>query len=160
LSDNSHAAKVDLALLVAAGPAPLPPQGLPRLVNLSLPPALRLGLEGAPTPPPLTSGGGDVEQGAPGSQEQVEQGPALPFLHGPGVLAALPPGDLGSLEVALRRFLDDLERARQGLGGDDDRRGLYLWVVAAASMAAACEIARRQLRRPAVALPPDHPFIG
>jgi len=71
----------------------------------------------------------------------------------PAVLAALPSVELAALETGLRQFLAQLEAAGRDLTGDDGD-GLGPWLVAAGAAAAACEIARRQLRRQADATPP------
>jgi hypothetical protein len=87
-----------------------------------------------------------------------------------GALPLPPPVPLPVLEAAMQRFLEQLERLGQRLDGDRDENGLWPWIVAGGAAAAACEIARRQLRRPrgVPALPGDRlpdsptqtPFTG
>jgi hypothetical protein len=62
-------------------------------------------------------------------------------------LLALPPLDVTALERGLQQFLARLEAAGRDLVGDGDGARIVPWVVAGAATAAACEIARRQLRR-------------
>jgi hypothetical protein len=81
------------------------------------------------------------------NEEQSEEGPVLPAPQVSGVLAALPPSDLSALELGMRQFLDQLGKAGQRLTSYSDGIGLYLWIVATATAAGACEIARRQLAR-------------
>jgi hypothetical protein len=71
----------------------------------------------------------------------------------PDVLAVLRPPDLSALEMALQQFLERLGHAAPHTAEGGDGTGLYPWVVAWTAAAAACEIARRQLRRPAPAGP-------
>jgi hypothetical protein len=95
----------------------------------------------------------------PGSGPSGGQGPAPPSgrdaeqldeaQHRAGVQTALPAADLSAVELGLRQFLRQLERAGQALGLPGDGTGLWPWVVAGAAAGAACEIARRELRRPA-----------
>jgi hypothetical protein len=102
---------------------------------------------GGPTP---LSGG----RAAPaGRGEDVDRGaPQPPIPQAPGLLASPRPRNLPALDAALRQFLDGLERMRQGLAGEPEGSGLWLWLVAGTAAATACEIARRQMRRP-----PDPP---
>jgi hypothetical protein len=67
-----------------------------------------------------------------------------------GVLAVLPPLDVAALERGMQRFLDQVGQWCRPLVGNGDGAGLYFWVVAGAAAAAACEIARRQLKRTAL----------
>jgi hypothetical protein len=64
------------------------------------------------------------------------------------VLAFLPPFPPGAVEVGLQQFLDRLEFAGQGLSGERDEEGLWPWLVAGTAVVVACEMARRQWRRP------------
>jgi hypothetical protein len=86
-----------------------------------------------------------VARGAAGTEE----GAALPSPPGFGALDFLPPVPLAAVEAGMRRFLEQLEQVGQGLAGDQDEGGLGAWIAAGAAAAAACEIARRQLRRTA-----------
>jgi hypothetical protein len=92
----------------------------------------------AETPPTTAQDGG-----------QAEDGPVLPSPQVPGVLTVLPPLDLTAVQLGMHQFLDQMERMGQRLVRHRDGTGLYLWIVAEATAAMACEIARRQLRRPA-----------
>jgi hypothetical protein len=76
-----------------------------------------------------------------------------------GVLASLLSFDPAVLERGMQQFLERLERLAPTLGGEQEQRGLAPWVVAAAAAAVACELARRQLRRPAEA-PAQGPFFA
>jgi hypothetical protein len=79
--------------------------------------------------------------------ERPEEGLVLPYPQMSGVLTVLPPFDVSALELGLQRFLEQLERVGHGLAGYREETGLYLWIVAGAVAATACEIARRQLGR-------------
>jgi hypothetical protein len=86
-----------------------------------------------------------------------------PAVPAPALLTVLPPGDLSSLGHGLLKFLERLgPRPARHPGG----AGLWPWVAAvvtaAAATGAACEIARRERARPAVAPDrvPGHPFEG
>jgi hypothetical protein len=113
--------------------------------------------EPAPLPPP------EVAPPAAPDGQQAGGGPALPWPQAPGVLAVLPPLDLAALERGLQRFLEQLGPTGPRRPGDRDGPALWPWVVAGTAAATACEIARRQLRRPAggppaeVARRPDPP---
>jgi hypothetical protein len=80
-----------------------------------------------------------------------------------GLRTALPPGDLAALDLGLLKFLNRLGPRPAGHPGGT---GLWPWVAAvvtaAAATGAACEIARRERARPAVAPDrlPGHPFAG
>src|SRR5262249_4728828 len=89
----------------------------------------------------------------PPAGEKPETGPQPPPPRLPTALAALAPGELSLLERGLQQFLEQLEDVGQALTGQAERAGLRLWVVAAATAAAACEIARRQMKQP-----PDRPL--
>jgi hypothetical protein len=65
-----------------------------------------------------------------------------------GLLTALPFGDLSALDLGLKQFLEEVRQAGQDLARHPEETWLCFWVVAGAA-AAAAEIARRQLRRPA-----------
>jgi hypothetical protein len=94
----------------------------------------------------------------------------VPWPQGADVLPFLPPVPVAAVERALQQFLDQLDRVRQSLDGDRGEGGLWPWIVAGAAAGVACEIARRQLRRPTgvSALPGDRlpgpptetPFTG
>jgi hypothetical protein len=72
-----------------------------------------------------------------------------------GALSALPPFDLSALELGVQQFIERLERTGRPPAGGPDGAGPYLWLAAAAAAAAACELARRQLGRPARRPAPD-----
>jgi hypothetical protein len=72
----------------------------------------------------------------------------LPLPAVSGVLTALRPLDLPTLERGMQQFLEQLERMGQHLTRPGDGTGLYAWAVAGAAAALACEIGRRHLRRP------------
>jgi hypothetical protein len=67
------------------------------------------------------------------------------------VLTALRPLDLPALERGMQRFLEQLDRIGQRLTGPREAGGLYAWIAAGAAAVLACEMGRRQLRRPAEA---------
>jgi hypothetical protein len=54
---------------------------------------------------------------------------------------------MAALGRGLRQFLGEIERVGHELVRDEDGSGLRPWLVAGAASAAACEIARRQLKR-------------
>ncbi len=110
------------------GPMLVPPSR-PEEGPLLLPPGF------AETPPTAAQDGG-----------QAEEGPVLPSPQVPGVLTVLPPLDLTAVQLGMHQFLDQMERMGQRLVRHRDGTGLYLWIVAEATAAMACEIARRQLR--------------
>ncbi len=94
----------------------------------------------------------------PGGADPAEDRPAeaplvLPAMRLPGVLAVLPAPDLAALERGMQRFLEQLGRIGAPLGLAADEMGPGLWIAAAAAAAVACEMARRQWRRP-VEVPP------
>ncbi|MBI3410652.1 MAG: hypothetical protein HY040_20135 [Planctomycetes bacterium] len=95
------------------------------------------------SPPPSVTAPTPTAPGGVGIEDRI-----APPLQMAGMLSALSAGGLRALELAMRDFLHQVERVGQPL---DDRDGtdLYPWIVAGAAAAAACEIARRQLRRPA-----------
>jgi hypothetical protein len=94
--------------------------------------------------------------------------PPLPLPQGTSVLSALPALDVTALERAMQHFLRQLHGAGDERAGSRDKPGLGVWLVAGTAAAAACEIARRQLRasRRELAVqwnwiagaPPDHSF--
>jgi hypothetical protein len=98
--------------------------------------------------PVLPSSPGPATQPAAGGGEQAGEGPGPTPAPPSGVLAVLPPGDLSALELGMRRFLNQLEQMGQRLACPPEGTGLWPWVVAAAAAAVACDLARRQLRRP------------
>jgi hypothetical protein len=88
---------------------------------------------------------------APAVIPDQEQGETLTAGLSPqpfGVPALLPRVPLAAVEAGLQQFLQQLERAGRSLTADGEEHGPWSWVVAGAAAAAACEIARRQLRRP------------
>jgi hypothetical protein len=56
--------------------------------------------------------------------------------------------DLSAVQQGMRRFLDQLEGISPALTHPREGGGLWPWLVAVAAAGLACEIARRQLRRP------------
>jgi hypothetical protein len=76
--------------------------------------------------------------------------PELPAPLVSGVLTDLAVPDLPALERDLGVFLGNLEQMGQRLTHDPEGGGLYPWLLAGVTAAVACEIARRQLRRPIV----------
>jgi hypothetical protein len=77
-----------------------------------------------------------------------EGGFVLPAPQASGALAMLPPFGLSDLEVDMQEFLQQLERLAPHLASDRDGAELWPWIVAMAAATVACEIARRELRRP------------
>jgi hypothetical protein len=75
------------------------------------------------------------------------------------VLSVLPPVDLSALERGMQQFLEQLGGMGQELADSRDGSGLYLWVVAAATAAAAYEIARRQLPKSGDGGPKSDPLL-
>jgi hypothetical protein len=65
------------------------------------------------------------------------------------LLTVLRPFDLSALELSMQQWLEQLERIGQHLALPRNRTGLCLWILAGVAAVTACEIARRQLRRPA-----------
>ncbi len=84
--------------------------------------------------------------GMSGDSPAVEE-LVLPSPKVSDVLAVLPPFELSGLELGMQHFLEQLERLGTRLAMDGDRTGLWPWIVAVASAASACEIARREVRR-------------
>jgi hypothetical protein len=125
---------------ILAGPAPEGEAPSP-------PPAASAPAQLAPSPSEPPQGEQhDLSRVDAGEGLRAEEGaPPLPEL---GVLPILPPGPIAALEAGLKGFLEQLERAGQRLAADREEGGLWSWVVAGTAAAAACEIARRQLRRP------------
>jgi hypothetical protein len=100
--------------------------------------------------------------------ERAEREAALPPPHRLAELAFLPPVPLAAVEAGMQQFLEQLERIGQCLATDQDEGRLWPWIAAGAAAAAACEIARRQLRRaegapglarPRLPGPPAGPFF-
>jgi hypothetical protein len=83
-------------------------------------------------------------------EEHAEAGVVRSFPEVSGALSVLPPFDLSILERGMRQFLEQVEETGSALAWPEDGTGLGVWVVAGATAAVACEIARRQLKRPAV----------
>jgi hypothetical protein len=78
--------------------------------------------------------------------ETSEGALALSLPRATELLPVLPPFDLATLERGLQRFLDQLARLGEDLAWPQGGAGTWPWIVAAVAAAAACEIARRQLR--------------
>jgi hypothetical protein len=108
-----------------------------------------------PRPAAPSAGGGSAlpTPAAPGAGEAAE-GPAVPAGQPGGLLTVLPPGDLSALERGVQEFLRQLEQLGRHLAEPGEETGVWPWVVAAAAAVAACELARRQWRRP------DEPTAG
>jgi hypothetical protein len=103
---------------------------------------------------------GESEILPPGVARETEdfEAPAvLPASARPGPMSMLPPVPLTILEAGLQQFLEQLDRAGQALAGDQEGSGLWAWIVAGAAVAVACEMGRRELRRPD-AVPTEPPF--
>ena len=79
---------------------------------------------------------------------QAENESLLPSPRVSGVLASLPPIDLSALELGMQQFLEQLGELGPRLAKDGEGSGLWPWIVAVTAAATACEIARRELRRP------------
>ncbi len=102
---------------------------------------------------------------APAAQE-----PVLPSAKGADLLAVLPLFDDSGLDVGFQQFLEQLERLCPRLTNDAESSALWPWIVAVTAAATAGEIARRELRRPAVlsageghesgGFPSDQLFMG
>jgi hypothetical protein len=100
---------------------------------------------------------------------RVESERVLPSPHVAGAVSLPLSFDLSALELGMKQFLEQVEGLGQHLG---DRHGIgsYSWLVALAAAATACEIARRQVKRPPVGpalgvtdtagFPPEGPFGG
>jgi hypothetical protein len=134
--------------LAAAGP---PVGGGREVLALDYLPGLLLPLSPLPRtgPSPMNTPDGTGTAKGPGEEpSQVSD-----------VLTALAPGDLSALERGLLHFLERLGPAGSRPAGDREGTTLYPWVVAGAAAVAACEIARRQLRR-SVAEPAHEPLGG
>jgi hypothetical protein len=125
----------------------------------NVPAPLAAGLPGTPTgepawtgavpdrpPAPVPDSGGGDSSAAP-LAPAGEAGPGVPDPAGAGVLTALAPPDLSALERGLLQLLEQLGQAGQDVTGAAGGYRLAPWVVAGASAAVACEIARRQLRQ-------------
>jgi hypothetical protein len=83
-------------------------------------------------------------------EEPAEVVAALPLAGVAGLLTALPTSNLQAIESGMQRFLEQLDQLGQTLAASRDSAGLGVWFVAGAAAAVACEIARRQLKRPVV----------
>jgi hypothetical protein len=91
---------------------------------------------------------GQNRSGVTATLEQ-EGGSVLPSPHMSDALAVLPPFNLSALELGMQKFLEGLDPLGPRLAGDGDGTRWWPWIVAGAAAATACEIARRELRRPA-----------
>jgi hypothetical protein len=137
-----------------AAPPPVPAQGAPAEGG---PVSARQGAptEGEPVPPSPE----DLAPARPGTSRDGERAEEIAALLSPlvsGALTALPPLDLAAVRRSMQQFLEGLEGMGRDLAGDEDGAGLSLWIVAGVATAAACEIARRQLRRPGGVSAVDH----
>jgi hypothetical protein len=149
------APKAPVAVIFGATAGLPPPQLVALLADLTVPAGVAAPSQDLAAGPFPFTATPETRRPLPGGPGQAEEGPRLP---GAVLLGALAPGDPAALEAALRRFLDGLERTGQGLAGDQGRTGLWLWAVAAATALAACELARRQMKRPPA--PPHHLLMG
>jgi len=78
----------------------------------------------------------------------TQQAPDMPLLA--DMLSSLPYGNLGILHAGIRDFLDRLPGVGNQLLAQTDECRLTVWLIAGAAAAAACEMARRQLRKPEI----------
>jgi len=81
-----------------------------------------------------------------------------PLLHVSGMLNVLPTLDVAALEQGMKHFLGQLQRMGEDLTAKHGGTGLGIWIVAGTAAAAACELARRQLRRSTTGLALDVPW--
>lgn len=65
-----------------------------------------------------------------------------------GVMSGIPTVALATLEQGVREFVERIERDAERVAEEGMAAGLSPWVVAGAAAALACELARRQVRRP------------
>lgn len=96
-----------------------------------------------PTPsivPPNPGGGGGVVE----TEAKVETAPAKPGPV-PMLLSILPTVEIAGFSRGIRQFLSGVKAAAAKV--TEEASGLREWIVAGVAAAAACEIARRQLRR-------------
>lgn len=92
------------------------------------------------------AGGAAFPLAAGQEMEQYAEGSLPPSPLVSGVLSALPPFGLSALELGMQQFLERLGRLGPPGDGHPNGTGLSLWIAASAAAAAACEIARRQVR--------------
>jgi hypothetical protein len=120
------------------------------------PPVIPPILSETPMPEPTPSLDDDpVDAPVPIKEREV-----LPPLQRADVLTALPSFDLATLERGMQQFLDQIEGVGEQLGGSSGP-GLYPWIAAMAAAAVACEVGRRQLKRPVeVAMPEASHLAG
>jgi hypothetical protein len=85
-----------------------------------------------------------------GGTQQTQETPSPHWLGLREVLRSLPHGNLGSLEAGIREFLNNLSQVGKQFWAQSGECRLTAWVIAGAAAAAACEIARRQLRKPEI----------
>ena len=86
-------------------------------------------------------------------QGGTQQAQETPFPGWPGiadVLRSFPYGNRGILEAGIREFLGNLAQVGNQFWAQEDDCRLTVWLIAGAAAAAACEMARRQLRRPEI----------
>jgi hypothetical protein len=111
-----------------------------------------------PSPPRLAA----TRTGPARDGEQAEERSVLlpsPLIS--GALTALPPLDLAAVRRSMQQFLEEIDGMGRGLAVDQDGTGLLLGIIAGGAAVAACEIARRQWRRPDGRLAgDDHRTLG
>jgi hypothetical protein len=107
---------------------------------------------------PFPKAGGVPPGGA--DEEHTSEAARLPGPQTAGLLSVLPV-DPATVDRALQRFFDELERAGAAVAWPVDDSGLCLWIVVGATGAAAmaCELARRQLRRSALSNSDGGPLL-
>jgi hypothetical protein len=129
-----------------ANPIPVTPAFVaPRFATpiLTGPTTGRTGDVLVPTPPitpPNPGGGGAVVE----TEAKVETPPAKPGPV-PMLLSILPTVEIAGFSRGIRQFLSGVKSAAVKVA--EEASGLREWIVAGVAAAAACEIARRQLRR-------------
>ena len=121
-----------------------------------------------PAAPPATGLSYILPRAGAAESATADASPSLPLPQGLGALSVLPTVDVAALEQGMRHFLRQLQGVGEELTSRHDKPGMGVWLVAGTAAAAACEIARRQLRmsRRKLALevnwiagpPPDHPL--
>jgi hypothetical protein len=123
------------------------PQGLfASRLPLRAVPAGEVGRAG--TIPGQQSGDSNSGSGTPVTSQDAKETP-LPSPQVSGALTFLPALDLSALEVGMQEFLEQLENFGPRLVREGDATlPPWPWIVAVTAAATACEIARRELRRP------------
>jgi hypothetical protein len=109
-------------------------------------PAEEVGKAG--TIPGQQSGDSNSGSRTPVTSQDEKEAP-LPSPQVSGALTLLPALDLSALELGMQQFLEQLENLGPRLVRDGDATlPPWPWIVALTAAATACEIARRELRRP------------